>query len=401
LEEKIEERTQDLLESNRKMQVAKDDADEANQAKSRFLANMSHDIRTPMNGIIGFSDILLGTELGVMERKYIEYIQSSGDTLLTLINDILDLSQVEAGKMEICYCEVDIRKLLRSFKDIFGQAVTDKNLLLEVIIGDDVPQVMWLADVRLRQILINLIGNAIKFTQEGGVTLEVSLRGKDKDLKFVDITISVKDTGMGIPRDQFEKVFGTFEQLSGQNFKKFGGSGLGLAICKKLAELMRGEISLKSIVGEGSVFELQLKHVEVFKASVQAGLTEMLNYDFEPCRVFIVDDVELNNELLKNYIGDQAIDISLFASGEEALEAVKKSPPDLILMDQKMPGISGIEATKKIKKEFDIPVIMISASAMKDQEDEMLQTCNAFLCKPVKKEDLMRRMADFLPYQKR
>ncbi len=385
---------------------AKQAAESANQAKSEFLANMSHEIRTPMNSILGFSEVLKGKNSDLKSSEYLENISSSGESLLTLINDILDLSKIESGKFELQYSKISTKTLFYEMETIFGLKIKDKGLNLIIDIPEDFPGTLILDETRLRQILINLIGNSIKFTDSGYIKLAVKYKHqKNKQQKIVDLIFSVEDTGVGIPANQQKSIFEAFSQVKEQDFSKFGGTGLGLAITKKLIEMMNGEISIKSQVGKGSTFNIIIKGVEVEYSKIatihQRKLLDFDSIKFKRSTILIADDIDYNRELLINFLGDYDFDILQAENGKEIIEIAKKHQPNLILMDIKMPEMNGYEAIEVIKKNSllnEVPIIAVTASAMKEDEELMKKICNGYLIKPISKTDLILELIKVLPH---
>ncbi|MBT7457125.1 MAG: response regulator, partial [Gemmatimonadetes bacterium] len=374
----------------------------ANQAKSAFLANMSHEIRTPMNAILGFSEILAGLEKDVQKRQYLDSVRTSGKSLLGLINDILDLSKVEAGKLELQYKATDAKALCNELEQIFAQKTQEQGIDL-IIEADDLPEAIVVDELRLRQILVNLTSNAIKFTESGHVKIKAT---SEPTSEGTTVRFAVEDSGIGIPADQQDKVFGAFEQTTGQSAAKFGGTGLGLAISKRLAQMMNGDITLTSEVGTGSTFTVELRDLAVVSSDELASLdddaAEIARVGFEPAKVLVVDDVEYNRLLVKTYLAGYGFDLIEASSGEDALAMCASDHPDLVLMDLRMEGMSGLEATEAIKADAalsDIVVIAHTAAAMKEEEDQISQIFDGYLVKPASKTDVVRELMKHLPHQ--
>ena len=409
----IEQQNKELIILKKDLEIKAEQAEVANMAKSEFLANMSHEIRTPMNAILGFAEILYNKIKESELKNFTSIIVSSGNALLTIINDILDLSKIEAGKLQLepSYC--DLERILKEIKQLFDQRATEKGLQLYVEAGENFPKGIYLDEVRIRQIIMNLTGNAIKFTEKGyikisaGVIYHLAKSESSSSLPkgMVDITLSVEDTGIGIPLEQIEKIFKPFEQMDGQSTRKFGGTGLGLSISTRLIKMMGGEINVLSEVGKGSKFVINLKGI---KAQNEANLdlekekSAELNIEFNPAKILVVDDVFANRELVKVYLEEYGFEIIEAESGEETLERTSKEKYDLILLDRKMPGIGGEETAKNLKNEEktkDIPVILFTASALKEEEERLKLLCESFLTKPVNKFKLVKELKKYLPYK--
>jgi signal transduction histidine kinase/CheY-like chemotaxis protein len=384
-------------------ETARLEAEQANQSKSSFLANMSHEIRTPMNAILGFSEILGSMIQDKQGKQYLQSIQSSGKSLLTLINDILDLSKVEAGKIDIQYGPINVPILAQDMELIFSSKVFEKNLNFVVDVDDDVPETVMLDETRLRQVLVNLIGNAIKFTREGQVNLVVRALQRDS-VEHPIIIFAVSDTGIGIPKDQQDTIFGAFEQRKGQSINEFGGTGLGLAISKRLVELMNGEILVESEEGEGSTFTVLFHDVEVVDhatANILKKEEELGTLIFEPATILITDDVRLDRQLVRGYLEPYNFSILEAENGAEALELVKDKQPDIVFLDIKMPVLDGFKAAQLIKGKDGhntTPIIALTASAMRETVEEISRFFDGYLPKPLSKMQLVRELARFLPH---
>jgi signal transduction histidine kinase/DNA-binding response OmpR family regulator len=403
LEQRVRERTSALEKEVGERQKAELAAQQASQAKSEFLANMSHEIRTPMNAILGFSEILSAKVQDSRHREYVQAIHSSGKSLLNLINDVLDLSKVEAGKMRLELSPTDPRTVLQEIAAVFSRKVEEQGLTYTTEVAENFPRAVVLDEARLRQVLLNLVGNAIKFTAHGFVRVVARVAEVAAD-GGLQIVFEVHDSGMGIPSGQLEQIFGAFEQQEGQSHAKYGGTGLGLAISKRLVELMGGLISVESTVGRGSVFRITLHQVE------EAALAELHPHEpsdslativFEPATILVAEDVALNRELIKGFLEQYKFDIVEARDGREAVERARTCQPALILMDIKMPVMDGIQASRLLKDAPEtsaIPIVAVTASTMKLEEDKLRLICEGFMRKPITRADLIRVLARFLKH---
>ncbi len=397
---------------------AKQDADDANKAKSEFLANMSHEIRTPMNAILGFSEILK-EQLPDNNTfsNYINGIMSSSNSLLRIINDILDLSKIEARQMVIEKDCTDFNQIIDELQDTFKISAEKKNIELIVETDNDLPNRMYIDEMRVRQILFNLIGNAIKFTAKGHVKFVVKSNAVKKEDKKreqknkINLIFIVEDTGIGISPEQQELIFEPFQQQEGQSTRRFGGTGLGLAITKRLIEQMNGLIELESEVNKGSVFTVSLPGIEAIynkkrQKKKQVSEKSYLDIDFQGATILIVEDNKPNREVIRSFLQLHNANLIEITNGKEAIEWFENPQnqlPDLVLMDTQMPVIDGYEACKYIKEELrieNIPMIAITAlvpfATMDDKATKMQEVCDGYLQKPIKREQLVMELNKFL-----
>lgn len=367
---------------------------------------MSHEIRTPMNAVLGFTELLHSLITDPKQLSYLEAIRSSGKSLLTLINDILDLSKIEARRMELHYEPVFLESIFKEIQNIFSLKIAEKGLGFTVEIDPSIPHTLLLDEVRLRQIIFNLIGNAVKFTDTGYIKLTAYLKEFHENTHTYDLIISVEDTGIGIPEEAFDKIFQAFKQQDSQTTKHYGGTGLGLTITKRLVEMMGGSISVRSEVGKGSTFDIFLPNIfpaEAPQTSYAEEVTKEEHLIFDPALVLVVDDIDTNRNLVKEYFQDTNVSIIEAENGEKAIILAKHYLPDVILMDLRMPVMDGYEAASNIRKDSDtatIPIIALTASGMKDEQEKTRRKgFDGYLVKPVRKMDLFKELARFLPHK--
>lgn len=380
-------------------------AEAANRAKSEFLANMSHEIRTPMNAVIGYADLLGGLVKDTRQQEYLKAIRAGSSTLLTLINDILDLSKIEAGKMQLESSAVDLRAILTEVQQIFASKVDRTQVDLHTLCAEEVPTSLLLDQTRIRQVLFNLIGNAVKFTHKGYIQVRVTL-SESGQAGSVSLKIDVEDSGIGIPLDQQQTIFNVFEQQQGQSNRRYGGTGLGLAISRRLIEMMGGNIGVRSAPGKGSVFSVMLPEVSVAAPQVDrdvACINEL--WCFKRAKVLVVDDIEMNRALLRAVLEPANLIVNEAADGAEAIHMARHWRPAVILMDIRMPVMDGYEALKELRKRREtrrIPVIAITASVMNEDEQKIISAgFDGYIRKPFGQPELFDLLQRFVPGERK
>lgn len=386
-------------------EVAKEAAEVANKAKSTFLANMTHELRTPLNAVLGFSEVLGQRLQGTKEKKFLASINTAGNSLLSLINDILDLAKIEADKLELHYSPVSLRLLCDEMTALFSQTALDKEVKFTTRIEDSVADELLLDEARMRQILINLTSNAVKFTARGGVRIDVGGELVATTTNKINLSVKVSDTGIGIPASQVEKIFGEFEQVKGQDVRQYGGTGLGLAITRRLVETMGGQIKVSSQEGKGSEFIVLLPDQEFSsgppQSSQEVDTIEFGAIIFAPAKLLIADDLEVNRELLKTYLSEYDFEFSEASDGRQTLEQVEQSKPDLLLLDIKMPEMDGYEVCRRLRGDSttrDLPIVVVTASALLQEEREIRRFCDSYLRKPLDRTSLVRTLMLYLPH---
>ncbi len=385
------------------LMAARHEAEQANQAKSEFLANMSHEIRTPMNAIIGFTELLDEQVNEPQLKSYVKTIKSAGDTLLMLINDILDLSKIEAGKVSSQIIAFNPHEYFEDIAQIFTINTQKKGLQLVLDISKDVPNSLCLDINHLRQIMFNLLGNAIKFSEMGEVFLRVKTFDANSDR--TGLLIEVEDHGIGIPEEEQESIFETFEQQSNQDRNKYSGTGLGLAISKKLVNQMGGKITLKSQIGRGSCFTISIPNVpsacEVPEVSrLDVAVEQAKEYIFDKAVLLVVDDNYHNRALVAEHFANSKVTTLHAENGMDAVHCVENHKVNMVLMDIRMPIMDGYQAAELIKaKHPDLPIVALTASVLKDDHERIQKGhFDGFLPKPIIKLRLLEMVGRFLPH---
>lgn len=395
---------EELAEKNKIIEQEKQRAEESERFKSQFLSNISHEIRTPMNAILGMSDLLIETELDDKQHKYITAIKKSSENLLLIINDVLDFSKLEAGKVELENIPFKPSDVLLDVYNTLKFKAEEKGLDFKWHINEGIEEVLWGDNFRLYQILMNLVGNAIKFTEKGTVSIELSLLNEQND--YQTIRYNVKDTGLGIEKEKINTIFNSFQQAGQDTSRRFGGTGLGLTIAQQLVKLRNGEIKVESEIGVGSNFYFDIQYKKATKADYEA-YNSLQNVgvvtDFKDIKILLAEDNEYNQivavESLLRHL--EHCEIQVANNGKEAITLLEQSDYDVILMDINMPEMDGYEATQIIRNEFpkeksEIPIIALTAFAFEEEDKCLAVGMNAIVTKPFKISQLLSVMAKFI-----
>jgi len=390
----------------RELAEAKLRAEHTSDQKSTFLANMSHEIRTPMNAIIGFTELLGGELREPRQQRYLRSIRTASDSLLQLINDVLDMSKIEAGVLELHLEPTNPREICAFLHTVFGEQVAKRGVKLTCETAEDLPHALLLDRTRLRQVLVNLVGNAAKFTEQGFIRSRVTWEPQDNSPSLITLLLEVEDSGIGIPQDRLDAIFHPFVQADGRRPQEKAGTGLGLAIVRRLTEMMGGRVAVASVVGKGTLFHLRIPDVAIsarLAPSPAATAPAERPTDFNTLKaahLLVVDDHQLNRELIAGLFAGTHHRLDFGINGREAVTLSRSLKPDVVLMDIRMPVMDGRAALQEIRATPGLellPVIAVTASSFAAEEDDLRRHFSGYVRKPFTTQALFDELALFLP----
>lgn len=384
------------------LKQSKANAENAARIKSEFLSNMSHEIRTPLNAIIGITDLLLQDNQSDSNNEYLKAIKFSADNLLVIINDVLDFSKIESGKIAFESIEFNIKEKITELVKTYSIKASEKNISLGFQIDDSVPEIIIGDPFKLNQILINLVGNALKFTENGNIDIYVSMKNHTEDIVLLEF--AVKDTGIGIPNELQSKIFESFTQAYSETSRKFGGTGLGLAIVKRLIELQGGSIRVESkpLLGSNFIFQLSFG-ISTNKTTKDEEISSLSEFNFEGMKVLYAEDNVMNQFFIKKLFAKWKIDYDVACNGREAVEFISKKDYDIVLVDLQMPELDGFEVAKFIRTDNisgfnkDVPIVAFTADISPETKTKVLSVgMNDYITKPFRQEELLYKLSRYI-----
>ncbi len=381
-----------------RLNISEKKANEAAAIKENFLANMSHEIRTPLNAILGFTNLLQTKKFDGQTKEFVQTIQRSGENLMAIVNDVLDLSKIEAGMMRIEATTFSVRALVHSVTTMFKPKAAEKQLRLCASVSEEVPDALEGDATRLTQILVNLIGNAIKFTFSGNIDIQITNKGITGSR--ISTGITVKDTGIGIAKEQLSKIFERFQQAEDSVTRRYGGTGLGLSIVHELVQLQHGRIEVESAPGTGTTFEIVIPYTIAAAVPARNNMTPQISFKPPPegIKILVVEDNEINQNLVRHLFTNWNLSFDISSNGKEAIDRLQQHSYNIILMDIQMPEMDGYTAVQVIRQtlRLDTPVIAMTAHAMPGEREKCLSYgMNEYISKPIKQEQLLKLIAQF------